>query len=160
LKTDPSLGELVGASTSTPYHKDPTHPDFFWYAIHGVEALFALMGPGCESVSCVESDTAAVIVGRWSDGRLGVVRGIKQGKEEYAFTAFGTKDVGQRRGFSGYEPLVGEIAKFFAGGPAPVTRQETIEMFAFMEAADKSKANGGREVALAEVMERAGKAGE
>jgi hypothetical protein len=46
------------------------------------------------------------------------------------------------------------MAKFFAGGPAPVTRQETIEMFAFMEAADESKAAGGREVTLAEVMER------
>jgi hypothetical protein len=68
LKGEASLGELVGASTSTPYHKDPTHPDFFWYAIHGVESLFALMGPGCESVSCVEGDTAAV----WSvDGMTG-----------------------------------------------------------------------------------------
>lgn len=155
LKADKSLGDLFGAETSTPYHKDPTHPDFFWYAIHGVESLFALMGSGCESVSCVESDTAAIITGRWHDGRLGVVRGIKLGREEYVFTAFGAKDVGQRRGFSGYDPLVGEIAKFFAGGAAPVERQETLEIFAFMEAAQESKSDGGREVTLESMFERA-----
>jgi hypothetical protein len=158
LKADAALGEMIGAETSTPYHKDATHPDFFWYAIHGVESLFALMGSGCASVSCVESDTAAVITGRWHDGRLGVVRGIKRGKEEYVITAFGAKDVAQRRGFSGYQPLVGEIAKFFAGGAEPVERQETLEIFAFMEAAQESQENGGREVTLEAMFERAEKA--
>ena len=47
-------------------------------------------------------------------------------------------------GYGGYEPLVVEIAKFFKTGKPPVSAEETLEIFAFMEAADESKRKGGR----------------
>ena len=51
--------------------------DLAWYAIHPVEMLFALMGTGCEEVSRVFAPDADVLVGRWKDGRLGVVRATR-----------------------------------------------------------------------------------
>jgi len=48
-----------------------------------------------------------------------------------------------------------EIVRFFETGISPVTREETLEIFAFMEAADQSKANGGRAVSIDAVMKSA-----
>ena len=42
--------------------------------------------------------------------------------------------------------------KFFQTGIAPVTPEETLEIFAFMEAADESKRRGGSVVKLSDVM--------
>ena len=54
-------------------------------------------------------------------------------------------------------PLVDEIVKFFKTGVVPVPADETIEIFAFMTAADVSKAHGGAPVTLASVLDEARK---
>jgi hypothetical protein len=70
---------------------------------------------------------------------------------------FGTKAVGASGGFGGYEPLLVEICRFFDSGNPPVTAEETLEIYAFMEAADESKRQGGKPVTLASVLDRAQK---
>ena len=50
-----------------------------------------------------------------------------------------------------YRPMLVEMVKFFQTGIAPVRPEETLEMFAFMQAADLSKARGGASVLLSEV---------
>ena len=57
--------------------------------------------------------------------------------------------------YDGYDPLLFAIVQFFRNGIAPVSPEETLEIYAFMEAADESKRRGGAEVTLAEVMEKA-----
>lgn len=157
LQADVSLGAVLGVETTTPYNIEPTHPPLFWYGVHGVESLYALMGPGCEAVACIETDSAAVVTGRWHDGRLGVMRGIKTGKADYTFTVYGADDIAVRRGFSGYEPLVERIGEFFVTGQPPVAAAETVEIFAFMEAAHESQRDQGRLVSLRDVLDRAEK---
>ena len=49
-------------------------------------------------------------------------------------------------GATDYRPLVVEIVKFFQTGKPPVTPEETLEIFAFMDAAQKSKEQGGKPV--------------
>jgi hypothetical protein len=46
--------------------------------------------------------------------------------------------------------------KFFQTGIAPVSPEETLEIFAFMEAADESKRQGGAPVKIREVMKKHG----
>src|SRR5437870_28102 len=58
--------------------------------------------------------------------------------------------------FEGYEPLVVEIIKFFQTGVAPVSPEETIQIFAFMEAADESKRQEGRPVKISDVLKKNG----
>ena len=60
-----------------------------------------------------------------------------------------------RGSFDGYAPLVVEIVKFFQTKQPPVSAAETIELFAFMEAADESKRQDGKPVSIADVLAKA-----
>lgn len=150
------LGELLGCATSGPMSVEEHHPDLFWYGIHGVEPLYAILGTGCETVSRTDTDLASLVVGKWKNGRIGTYRGLHKGYN-FALTAYGTKGVVQRSGMSGYENAVAEICKFFKSGKPPVSREEVVEVYAFMEAADESKRQGGKAVSLSEIIEHAEK---
>lgn len=151
-RTDPKFGDILGCDAFSPCSLEEHHPDLFWYGIHGVEALFTVMGPGCVSVSRTQTKDAEMVVGTWKDGRIGTFRGMRAGKHDYGATVFGSKAIGQTGGFTGYQGLVIEIAKFFKSGKPPVTAEETIEIYAFMEAADQSKREGGKPVTLESVL--------
>jgi GFO/IDH/MocA oxidoreductase family protein len=155
--TDKSIGEIVGCETFSPMSTQSAHPDLFWYGIHGVEPLFTILGPGCETVSRTDTPLSTVVVGKWKDGRIGSYRGIKNGYY-YALNLYGAKKVVQATGYpgrEGYDPAVRTMCEFFKSGKPPVSRQDTIEIYAFMEAADASKKEGGKPVALADIIERA-----
>lgn len=154
LAADPALGNITGCSVASPFETEPHHIDLAWYGVHGVEAIYAIMNPGCEAVGRVDGATATLVTGRWNDGRIAAWRGLK-GHADYAFTAFGDKGMAFDRGFSGYEPLVDEICTFFTTRQPPVLAAETIEMFAFMEAADESLKQHGALVNLSDMMTRA-----
>lgn len=47
------FGKILGADCYSPHKVEPTHPDFGFYGIHGVETLYTIMGTGCESVTDV-----------------------------------------------------------------------------------------------------------
>ncbi len=114
------------------------------------------MGTGCEKVTRMQTKDAEFVTGLWKDGRIGTfrgVRGVKRGG--YGATVVGTEVIQAADMKGGYEPLVVEICKFFRTGQPPVSAEETLEIFAFMEAADESKRRGGAAVTLAEVMQRA-----
>ena len=91
----------------------------------------------------------------WADGRIGTFRGIRRGAGGYGGFAFGTKGTASLGGFDGYKPLVVEIVKFFRTGTPPVDPEETLDLYAFMEAADESKRQGGVPVDVATVKARA-----
>jgi predicted dehydrogenase len=154
-----SIGEVKGCDAYSPCSLEATHPDLFWYGIHGCETLFTVMGTGCESVARVSTPGIDVAVGVWQGGRVGTFRGVRPeaggGKIEYGGTAFGTNGVQQIGTYGGYRPLVVEIVKFFRTKQVPVTEAETLEIYAFMEAADESKRQGGAPVKLETVMAKA-----
>jgi hypothetical protein len=116
------------------------------------------MGPGCKTVSRVKTPTADLAAGAWADGRLGTFRGILRGQVGFGATVFGDKGIAPSGPFGGYESLLVEIVKFFKTGKPPVTPEQTLEIYAFMEAADQSKREGGVPVSLETVLERAKKA--
>ena len=149
-----SIGIVTNAWCGSPASLEKTHPDLFWYGVHGCESLFTVMGTGCESVRRGKTaDGKIEVVGTWKGGRTGTFREV-EGYQGKAQGSFGSADVG---GFDGYAPLVAEAVKFFQTQVAPVPIEETLELFAFMEAADESKRRGGAEVKLSEVVEAAKK---
>ncbi|HUQ70500.1 MAG TPA: Gfo/Idh/MocA family oxidoreductase, partial [Planctomycetaceae bacterium] len=150
-----NIGKVLGCDAFSPCSLEATHPDLFWYGIHGVEMLFTAMGTGCESVTRAHSEGLDVVVGTWDGGRIGTFRGIRAGKGGYGGRAFGETGQEDLGTYSGYRPLVVEIVKFFKTGEVPVTEAETLEIYAFMEAADESKRQGGVPVTLKTVMDRA-----
>jgi len=145
---DRTVGDIIGCDAHSPCQTEPHHPDLFWYGIHGVEALFTIMGPGCDSVSRTKTDDTDVVVGRWRDGRIGTFRGHRSGPHSYGATVFGSKGQTAAGRFEGYEPLLAEIVQFFRTGVAPVQPAETLEILAFMEAADASGVAAGAAVSL------------
>ena len=149
------VGEILGCDTFSPCMLEPTHPDLYWYGIHGVEQLFTVMGTGCQSVARSSTENCDVAVGIWKDGRIGTFRGMRSDPHEYGGVVFGTTGHQSTGGYEGYDGLVAEIAKFFASGQPPVTVDETIEIYAFMSAADESKRCGGVSVKLEDVLNKA-----
>lgn len=152
-----SIGRVTTAETFSPVNIEPTHPDLFWYGIHGCESLYTVMGTGCKSVkrSTIE-DGRVEVVGTWGDGRKGVFR-QENGKDRKGYGGFAVGQQGQAPvgAYEGYDVLLVEIVQMFRTGKAPVTAQEMLELYTFMEAADESKRRGGEEVLLSDVLDKA-----
>jgi len=147
-----SIGKVTYCETHSPCSLEPHHPDLFWYGIHGVESLFTTLGPGCISVRRGKTEDGKIkVTGKWTGDRTGVYR---EGKG-FGGKAVGSKGESEVGKFDGYPPLIREIVTFLKTGDAPVTPEESIAIYAFMEAADESKRRGGEEVSLEEVLKKA-----
>jgi predicted dehydrogenase len=147
-----SVGKVLGADTYSPATIEKTHPDLFWYGVHGIETLFTVMGTGCKSVVRIFTENTDMVVGTWQDNRIGTFRGIRSGRADYGGVVFGEKGITVLGKYNGYNPLLVEIIKFFQTGIVPVSPEETIEIFAFMAAAEESKNKGGIAVDMGEVI--------
>ncbi len=154
-RTNDKIGKVLGCDTYGPCSLEEHHPDLFWYGVHGVEALYTIMGTGCKAVSRAHTRDTDLVTGVWADGRIGTFRGLRSGKSDYGALVFGSSGIVPVPGVGGYEPLVAEICKFFRTGQPPVRAEETIEMFAFMDAADESKRQGGTPVSIEAVLQKA-----
>lgn len=170
MKNHDEVGKVIGCDVYGGYPTHPTHPDLTWHALHSIETLYAIMGPGCETVTCVSTPTADVITGTWKDGRIGTYRGIKKGALKYSATVFGDKGVSiagiyghgvpvkgvvpTNDEYMGYKGIGIEMAKFFKGGAAPVTPAETLEIFGFLDAAHESKTKNGAPVRIRDILDK------
>ncbi|MDB4721436.1 Gfo/Idh/MocA family oxidoreductase [Verrucomicrobiales bacterium] len=150
------VGQLKSVISYGPAPAEPHHPDLFWYGIHPTESLFTVMGPGCETVTRTSTDDTIVVTGIWKDGKVGTLHGIASGRTGYKVTAFGTKAIAEQKSGGDYTPMLREIIKFFRTGKPPVSPDITLEIYAFMEAADESKRRGGLPVKISEVLKKAG----
>ncbi len=110
------IGKIVRCETTSPCTLEKTHPDLYWYGIHGVESLFTVMGTGCKSVRRTVSTPAEdVVVGTWDGGRpaRSAARGRNGGYGGKAEGTAGTLVVGQ---YEGYRPLVVAIVEILQNG--------------------------------------------
>ena len=170
MRNHPEVGKVLGCDVYGGCPTDPTHAELYWHALHTIETLFTIMGPGCETVRCTSTPYVESITGTWADGRVGTYRGIKKGALKYSATVFGDKGVSvagiyghgvpvkgivpTNDKYMAYEALAIEMAKFFKGGAVPVSAAETLEIFAFMEAAHESKRQKGAAVRVADILEK------
>lgn len=151
------VGEVLGAYTYGPAGKQVGHMDLAYYGIHAIEALFTLMGTGCKEVARFDTPVSTTVTGIWDDGRTGVFTATPVGGKSYfGGVVHGSGGVVEKiKVFDGYEPLLVEVINYFRTGIVPVDSTETLEIFAFMTAADESKLSGGKPVLLKDVMEKA-----
>lgn len=145
---DIDRSQVMGADVYSPAVTEPSHQDLYWYGIHGVEMLFALMGPGCKSVRTIQQKGTSIYVGEWEGGRVASLRGIREGKDDFGGTVFLKDQIVHLGQFVGYGPLLDKILPFFETGMSPVDEKETLAICAFIDAAEKSKLNHGACVAL------------
>lgn len=141
---------MTGITTWGPGPFEEHHKlDLAWYAIHPIEMLFTMMGTGCQTVTRASGANEDVVSCVWKDGRIGSVRALRPYGDYGALISKGREVIvaHPKAGAAvDYHPLVVEIVKFFQTGRPPVSPEETLEIFAFMDAAQKSKEQGGKPV--------------
>lgn len=144
-------GRVLGAEAFSPAPSHPRNPGLFHYGIHGLETLYALMGPGCKSLTCTSTDGGEVATGLWEDGRIGVLRGIREGAGGYGFTAYCEKGIVSSTVNTAYiyRELLKQIVALFETGKSPLDIAVTVEIVAFIEAAMTSAKAGGARADLA-----------
>lgn len=167
MKNHAEVGRVLGCDVYGGGKDSDETPGFIWSSLHSIETLYAIMGSGVVSVACTSTPTAEQFTCVWSDGRVGTYRGIKEGAVKYSATVFGDKGVSVAgvyghgvpvKGvvpttdeYMGYKGNAIEMAKFYKGGPTPVSAAETLEIFKLLKAAEMSKAASGKVVQLADV---------
>jgi len=111
--------------------------------------LYTLLGTGCTEVTQTAAEAADVVTCRWKDGRLGTMR-VDRPYSKFGAVVFRDKNrvEAQPDVPVDYVPLVRQIVDFVASGKPPVANDETLEMFAFMDAAQRSKKSGGKAVTV------------
>lgn len=143
-------GKIIHCQTTSPAGLEPSHPDLFWYGIHGVESLFTVMGTGCQSVKRSTTEDGKIKVeGKWEGGRTGI---FLEGKGYHGKATNEAGEIIDVGSYNGYTPLVVKIADYFVTGELPVQPEETLEIYKFMEAADESKRRDGADVTLESVI--------
>ncbi len=145
LRNNSGIGRILGCDVYGQCKVMPGHPDLFWYGVHAADLLYSLMGAGCESVTAVQTEYTEQVTGIWEGGRIGTFRGIREdtGKPGWGVTVFGTSDIRHVSNTYDYEPLVGQISRFFCVRQSPVPVDEMVEVFAFLSAAEQSRELGG-----------------
>jgi hypothetical protein len=152
LRDNSGVGKVTKVETNYVLNKVEFHPDLFYYGIHGVEALYAVMGGGCQKLSRKMEGNVDVSTCTWRDGRIGSYRGLpKADATQPLMTVTGDKGTTTSSGSGSYDEIARVIAEFFHTGKTPVDAAQTLEIFEFMTAAQLSRERGGAEVALAEL---------
>jgi hypothetical protein len=130
-----------------PFLED--YRDYFWYGIHSAEVLFSFMGKGCRSVQVFNAGKIDLMVGVWEDGRIGTLRGNRAGANDFGCvitTGKSTKVGVVSREIPYYALMLKRIIPFFQTGTSPVDLSESLEVIAFLEAASRSRASGGKSI--------------
>ena len=152
MRENASVGRIKKVEATYVLNKIEFHPDLYYYGIHGVEALYAVMGTGCVSLTRKMDGDADVTTCTWKDGRVGVYRGLpKADPAQPLIRIVGEKGAAQTVGAADSLTASRVIAEFFHTGRSPVDVAQTLEVFEFMTAAQLSKERGGAEVSLAEL---------
>jgi predicted dehydrogenase len=152
VRDDRSIGQVTRVQANYQLNLVPFHPDLFYYGIHGVEALYAVIGRGCERLTRKVAPDSDVTTCVWKDGRVGVYNALlRADAKQPVLMLTGSKGTTSTGGPSSYDGLIAEIAEFFQTGKPPVDPAETLEIIQFMTAAQISKEKGGAEVRLQDV---------
>lgn len=148
---NPHLRRPAALTVDVPQASEPGHPDLSWHGIHGVEAGFGILGPGCRSVARTVTSDADTTTSRWPDGStLLIRRTTADSGRAFELTATGQASLSARG--HDYRPLVAEIVTFFRTAVMPVSAAEMVEVLALIAAADLSRDQGGNEVDLASIL--------
>jgi hypothetical protein len=141
---------ITGAFVWGPGPLEEHHQlDLSWYAIHSIEMMFVVMGTGAVEATRTYATDGDVITGRWQDGRTATVRALRPyGKYGAVVFLPGNESKMISDVEASYGPVISEIVRFMTTKQPAVPNQETLEIFSFLDAAQRSREQGGRPVRL------------
>ncbi|MET3547247.1 putative dehydrogenase [Paenibacillus favisporus] len=139
-------GNIIGVDTYGPMELQSTQAGFYWYGIHAADMLYRSMGKGCKEVTVTTNTDHDLAVGVWEDGRVGTLRGNRKGNRRFGALIHreqGTEHVdAYADGKPYYASMLEEVIRMFQTGAAPIDMTETLEVIAFLEAANESRETG------------------
>lgn len=142
---------ILGAEFFGAMPIEETQGRYCWYGIHTADALYSVMGVGCESVTVEASERYDLIVGKWKDGRIGTLRGSRTEGRFFGGILFLEEETAlvdlDKVAKPLYYYLVDLYLEFFRTGKSAIDLDETVEIIRFLEAAEESF-HSGKSVAL------------
>jgi predicted dehydrogenase len=144
------LEDFSGLEVFGPAHFSDVNRGLFHYGIHITEMLFTLMGSGCERLTAMCCDDCDLVAARWSDGRIGSLRGLRRGCTGYGFTCFTDRGILHRQVSlkTAYRNLCQALVRSFDTEVAPVDLNQTYEIIRFLDAVESSRHEDGSPVSL------------
>jgi predicted dehydrogenase len=139
-----ALGEVLVALSASPN-------ELVFYGIHGLGLLWSVFGPGIESVQNVGEGDVDVVKYRWRDGGTGVQFGLERGRPGWRVTLFGEKgklDIPIDDADYFYWNVMQHFVEMVRTGEQPLANGQMLEIIRALCLAKKSKAEGGKPIAL------------
>lgn len=128
-----------------PLGKAMAGSSIVWYGVHATEMLEFVMGPGAISVQACANGGGYMLVVNYADGRRGVIS-LGNGCYQYGGVLRDLENTPLifNETISGafYRPLLVQVEEFFRTGKMPVEIEDSFEVMAILDAADKSALSG------------------
>lgn len=143
--------DILGCDFYGPMNEQATQPGLFWYGCHSVEMIVAALGTGCKEVRCVRTEDHDLLTALWQDGRVASFHGLRNVHSKFGGLLHRKDRVEWVDATSGrplYAGLVAAILEHLPHGRSPIPAAEMIEIVAIMEAANRSREEGGSPVAV------------
>ncbi len=131
---------ITGVELHGPLSFQKTQPGYFWYGMHAMEMLFAILGPDFQSLEVHCSEQADQIETRWPGGITGRMELIR-GEAPFGGTLVcGSQRISLPSSDTVTEPfyqsLLKEVLHFFRNPQSGIPLSETLKLTAFVEKAN------------------------
>lgn len=121
--------------------------DWYYYGVHAVEMLGVVAGTGANWVHRHALENRDITVIGYDDGPSAVVETLRDAAYGFHLTAYGADGFTsvQVSDFSGfYTNTMRQVVKMVETGTPPLSREQTLEVLAILEAGTRSAESGGR----------------
>lgn len=135
--------KIVSADCYGPLDFVDGIPGYFWYGIHTVEMLQAIMKGKGNVINRLETEDSEIVTVTYEGGMTATIRGLKTGKASFGGTVFfENKSVSfqvksEDKPF--YASLLENIITFFQTGSSEVTMEESLQVIHLIEQIHESK---------------------
>jgi len=137
---------VTSADVVGPLDVEPTQSYYYWYGIHTVELLYAVMGKGCSEVCVTATEGYDLIAATWGDGRSGTVKLSRLPETSFSAIIHREEQITSVEIDSDAKPfyasLLEQIMLMFHSHVSPLDWEESLEVIRFVEAAEESRRFG------------------
>ena len=137
-------GSVAGCDVFGPMEIMPPLSGFYWYGVHTVEMLVAVMGAGCKQVQVIKNRDNDVLVCEWEDGRIGTVRGLRNAHTQFGLRLHREKSSQAIDIYTNTRPyyasLLEAILRSLPEGRSDIPDDQMLEVIRIIDAANESRA--------------------
>ena len=142
---DDEQGTITGCDIFGPMVISPPLPGLYWYGVHSVEMLVTVLGAGCQQVQVVKNNNTDIVTCEWSDGRIGVIRGLRNSHSQFGLTLHREKgaqavDI-QNNDRPWYASMLDAVMHSLPEGRSDIPDEQMLEVIRIMDAANESRKN-------------------